>query len=130
MSQKKTISINKNIPQALIVGLLLGFLTVFVVEHFGKISYVADTYAIESEKELERKRYSDELDSNSPLAKAYAEYDASKKFSSTSYDITGDTPVSTIFLVTPFGSKLRIVGRGYTVSDVGSSYGSFNDYSN
>ncbi len=127
MSQKKTISIDKNIPKALVIGLLLGFLTVFVVEHFSKISYVADTYEIQ--REFEKQRRSNNLNSNDPLEKAYAVYESSKEFSFSSYDTTTDTPILSILLTTPFDSKLRIDGRGYIVGDLWEG-GDFHDYPN
>ena len=143
MNQKKTISINKSIPQALIVGLVLGFITVFIVEHYSKVTYNPDTSKLI--KEQERQKLKDEKEYQIALKKqVYGEYLTledqtaiamhNKKendgFAFTSLNIPHDTTVLTIFLETPFDSKLKINGKGYTVGDVWSSYGDFHDYSN
>ncbi|MCL6264933.1 hypothetical protein [Flagellimonas myxillae] len=142
MKQKKTIKIDREVIKTLFIGLLLGWATVFIIEHFSEVSYVADTSElIEKERKrrlIEEKEYKAAirkqnngqyltLDEDVAIARYRRNQNEGFEFN---YDIPNSTPVSTIFLDTPFDSKLRISGRGYAVSDVGSSYGSFNDYSN
>jgi|SRR5690554_259023 len=43
MTEKKTISINSNIFKALLFGIILGALTVFISEHFGNFSFIPIT---------------------------------------------------------------------------------------
>ena len=144
MANKKTININKKIVNTLIFGLVLAFMTVFIVEHYGKVTFIADTTAlIEEQRILGLKN---EREYNEALRKqingqhlslvdygAIADHRKTENeggFAFRSVEVTIDTPLLSIFLETPFGSKLRISGEGYVVGDVWTQYGSFNDYSN
>lgn len=37
---KKTIKISSKVPKSIIIGMLLGLVTVFIIEHYGKFSYL------------------------------------------------------------------------------------------
>jgi hypothetical protein len=101
MKDKKTIKVNSNLIKSIIFGLILGFITVFIVDHFGNWGYIADTSGIRNN--------SDKVSFSIP--------------------VKGTTPVSIISYKTPFESELIIDGGSWEVSDVASkSYGSFYSY--
>lgn len=144
MEKKKTIKIDRRIPKAIFIGFLLGWLTVFIVEHYSEISYIADTSELmakekrrkqQSQQEyyelLQRKLSGEQL---SILEEASFKAMQSKQTGENNFsfnmEIPNNTPVSSIFLDTPFGSNIRISGKSYLVRDVSSSFGKFHDYSN
>lgn len=144
MGNKRTIKIDKRIPKSILIGLLLGWLTVFIAEHYGEISYIADTSELIAKekrtKQEQEQKYNQLLEkkiSGKPLSileeaqfKTLKNWQNEPKNFAFNVEIPNDTPVSSIFLDTPFGSKIRINGQGYLVSDVSSSYGRFHEYSN
>lgn len=144
MENKKTIKIDRRILKAILISLLLGWLTVFIIEHYGKISYIADTSELIAKEKRRKQQYEQEynellqkkLSGNqlSILEEATFKIMNSKQEEENNFtfnvEVPNDTPVSSIFLDTPFGSKLRTNGQGYLVRDVNSSYGNFHKYSN
>ncbi|WP_418499697.1 hypothetical protein [Flagellimonas sp.] len=144
MENKRTIKIDRRIPKAILIGLLLGWLTVFIVEHYGKISYIADTSELMAKekrrKQKSQQQYNELLkrklsgEQLSILEEATFKAMRSKQPEENNFsfnvEIPNDSPLSSIYLDTPFDSRIRISGKGFVVRDVSSSYGKFNEYSN
>ncbi|KAB7528440.1 hypothetical protein F8C76_11290 [Flagellimonas olearia] len=144
MEKKKTIKIDRRIPKAIFIGFLLGWITVFIVEHYGEISYIADTSELiakeKRRKQQSQQQYNELLQkklSGEQLSileestfKVMRSKQAEENNFSFNVEIPNDTPVSSIFLDTPFGSNIGISGKSYFVRDVSSSYGKFHEYSN
>ena len=97
-----TIKINSSIPKFLLLGIVLGIITVFGIEHFGKFSY------------LEEARYM-------PVQNGKPSF---------TREISMNTPISQIYFKTPFGSNLTFGGNGYKVSDMYFSNQGLHKYSN
>lgn len=104
MKERKTIKLSSNIPKAIILGLILGFLTLLIVEHFGNFSYIADTSGLP------------DRDSQGRIL--------------LSVPVTGTTPVSNIYYDSPLDTRLYISGSGWQVSDVAWADGDFYKYGN
>src|SRR5690606_7880505 len=84
-SQMVTIKISSSIPKFLLLGIVLGIITVFGIEHFGKFSY------------LEEARYM-------PVQNGKPSF---------TREISMNTTISQIYFKTPFGSNLTFGGNGY-----------------
>lgn len=144
MVNKKTIKIDRRVPKAILMGLLLGWLTVLTVEHYGEISYIADTSELIAKEKRRKQQYEQEYNKLlqkklsgqqlSILEEATFKIMKSKQAEENNFafnvEIPNSTPVSSILLDTPFDSRIRISGKGYMVGDVSSSYGKFHEYSN
>ena len=100
MTSKRTIKVSSKIPKSLIIGLLLGLVTVFIVEHYGKFSFMEDASTNTANQ------------SNNISFTRNIDYSAK---------------VAEIYLKTPFGTNITFDGGNY---GVGIMYGSFRNYSN
>lgn len=98
---KKTITIKRDIPKAIIIGLLFGLILVFVVEHFGNFSYIAKT----------------------------TNTNTNGKISLVDY-LPPKTPLESIYFDTPFGNRLKFSGEDFTISDMHFRRSEFKPYSN
>lgn len=101
--EKKTIQVDRNIPKSLLMGFILAFVTVFVIQHFSTFSYIPK------------------------LGKPAIDY-GHKIIISGTYD-TRTTPVGALYQTTPFGTKIDLPTNGMMCSEL--LYDSeFKSYSN
>ncbi|WP_289645042.1 hypothetical protein [Maribacter aestuarii] len=100
MNEKKTIKVSSKTIKAIITCLVLGLITVFTIEHFGKFSYLEEPSAT-SQNNNDKVSFTREV----------------------SYG----AKVSEIYLTTPFGTYLTFDGGEFRVSNM---YYSFKKYSN
>ncbi|WP_291888337.1 hypothetical protein [Chryseobacterium sp.] len=102
--EKKTIQVDSNIPKSVLIGFVLSFLTVFVVQHFSTFSYI-------------------------PNMSTLSNYTSDGKIIlSQEYD-TRTTPVGALYQTTPFGTKIDLPTNGMMCSEL--LYDSeFKSYSN
>ncbi len=98
---KKTITIKKDIPKSIIIGFLVSFILVFTIEHFSDFSYIANT-------------------GNS---------NAGDKVSLVDY-VSSKTLLQSIYMDTPFGSRIAFKGQYFTVGDMRFIGGEFKPYTN
>lgn len=99
----KTIEIKKVHIRNLFLSIIVGFGVLFILEHFGQFSYIAEN--------------------NNPIR-----YDNEKpRFSEF---ISNDTNVRNIYFTTFFGDQVITAGNGFLVKDIGYSDGEFYTYSN
>jgi hypothetical protein len=96
---KKTITIRKDIPKSIIIGLAIGFIIVFVIEHFGEFSYIAKSESTYSGGKINLVEY-----------------------------VSPKTPLQNIYLDTPLGNTLTFGGNDFTVGDMHYSRGEFQSY--
>lgn len=101
--EKKTIQVDKNIPKSVLMGFVLAFANVFVIQHFSTFSYIPN------------------------LGKPAIDY-GHKIVISGEYD-TRITPVGALYQTTPFGTKIDLPTNGMMCSEL--LYDSeFKSYSN
>lgn len=101
--EKKTIQVDRNIPKSILIGFVLAFLSVFVIEHYSTFSYI-------------------------PNLKIPNTDNNGKIILSGTYDPT-TTPVATLYQITPFGTKIDLPTNGMMCSEL--LYDSdFNSYYN
>ncbi|WP_071254678.1 hypothetical protein [Chryseobacterium sp. ERMR1:04] len=102
--EKKTIQIDKNIPKSVLIGFVLAFVTVFVVEHYSTFSYIPNlnTPSVDNEGKL---------------------------ILSGTYDPT-TTSVATLHQTTPFGTKINLPTNGMMCSELILEGSDFKSYSN
>ncbi|MGL6127070.1 hypothetical protein [Chryseobacterium artocarpi] len=101
--EKKTIQVDKNIPKSVLMGFVLAFATVFVIQHFSTFFYIPK------------------------LGKPAIDYGHKIAISGT-YD-TRTTPVGALYQTTPFGTKIDLPTNGLMCSEL--LYDSeFKSYSN
>lgn len=100
---RKTININRVHLIYLVVSLFLGFITLFVFEHFGNFSFLADNTNSYNPK-------SDKMVFSEPMS--------------------NDANVNTIYYNTFFGKKITTNGNGFLAKDIGYKNGDFHTYSN
>lgn len=101
--EKKTIQVDKNIPKSVLIGFVLAFATVFVIQHFSTFSYIPN------------------------LSRPSIDYGHKIVISGT-YD-TRITPVGALYQTTPFGTKIDLPTNGLMCSEL--LYDSeFKSYSN
>lgn len=101
--EKKEIQVDKSIPKSILIGFVLAFLSVFVIEHFSTFSYIPDL--------------------NIPNT----DNDGKLIISGTYYP--AKTPVGALYQTTPFGTKIDLPTNGMMCSEL--LYDSdFNSYYN
>ncbi|WP_336963217.1 hypothetical protein [Chryseobacterium contaminans] len=101
--EKKTIQVDRSIPKSVLIGFVLAFATVFVIQHFSTFSYIPN------------------------LSRPAIDYGHKIVISGT-YD-TRITPVGTLYQTTPFGTKIDLPTNGMMCSEL--LYDSeFKSYSN
>ncbi|SIS32080.1 hypothetical protein SAMN05421768_102677 [Chryseobacterium joostei] len=101
--EKKTIQVDRNIPKSVLIGFVLSFVTVFVIQHFSTFSYIPN------------------------LTRPAIDYNHKIVISGT-YD-TRTTPVGALYQTTPFGTKIDLPTNGMMCSEL--LYDSeFKSYSN
>ncbi|MEY8849694.1 hypothetical protein AB9K26_12820 [Psychroserpens sp. XS_ASV72] len=98
---RKTITIRRGVIKAIIFGLLFGLILVFIVEHFGNFSYIANT----------------------------ANTNTNGKISLVDY-LPPKTPLESIYFDTPFGNRLKFSGEDFTIGDMHYRRSEFKPYSN
>ena len=98
---KKTVAIKKDIPKSIISGLILGIISVFVIEHFGGFSYIAKTESLNSNDKINLVEY-----------------------------VSSKTPLRKIYFNSPFGKQMIFEGEGFTVGDMKFTGGDFKPYNN
>ncbi|WP_412561844.1 hypothetical protein [Winogradskyella sp. MIT101101] len=98
---KKTITIKKDIPKSIIIGLLSSIILVFVIEHFGDFSYVANVENTYTGGKINLVDY-----------------------------VSPKTPLENIYLDTPFGSRFTFDGNNFTIGDMKFVGGDFKPYTN
>ena len=103
--EKKTIQVDSNITKSVLIGFVLSFLTVFVIEHFGTFSYIPNT---------------NNLSNYTPDGKIILnqEYYPAK------------TPVGALYQTTPFGTKIDLPTNGMMCSELLFDDSDFKKYSN
>lgn len=102
--EKTTIKVDKNIPKSVLIGFVLAFLTVFIVEHFSTFSYIPN------------------------LGKPMIDY-SGKLVVSGIYD-TRTTPIGALYQTTPFGTKIDLPTNGMMCSELLFDDSDFKKYSN
>ena len=98
---KKTVTIKKDIPKSIALGFVISVILVFVIEHFGDFSYVANV-------------------ENS---------NAGGKINLVDY-VSPKTPLQSIYFDSPFGSRTYFDGKGFTVGDMQFRRSNFKPYTN
>jgi hypothetical protein len=90
--EKKTIQVDKNISKSVLIGFILSFATVFVIQHFSIFSYIPN------------------------LSRPAIDYGHKIVISGT-YD-TRTTPVGALYQTTPFGTKIDLPTNGMMCSEL------------
>ncbi|WP_407517992.1 hypothetical protein [Elizabethkingia anophelis] len=103
--EKKEIQINRGVLSRFILGFLLAFSTVFIVEHFSSFFYIPDT---------------SNLSAYTPEGKIILRQ---------SYN-PSTTKVAVLNQITPFGTKISLPTDGMMCSDLIYAGTEFKDYSN
>lgn len=102
--EKKTIQVDKNIPKSIIIGFILAFLSVFVIEHFSTFSYIPNL--------------------NIPNTNSNG-----KIILSGTYDPT-TTRVGTLYQTTSFGTRINLPTNRMMCSELMVDGSDFKSYSN
>ncbi|OPB88523.1 hypothetical protein [Elizabethkingia ursingii] len=102
---KKEIQINRGVLSRVLLGFLLAFITVFIIEHFSSFSYIPDT-------------------SNLPTYTPEGKIILSQSYNQST------TKVAVLNQITPFGTKISLPTAGLMCSDLIYAGTDFKDYSN
>jgi hypothetical protein len=102
--EKTTIQIDRNVPKSILIGFVLSFLTVFVIEHFSTFSYTPN------------------------LNTSNIDYNGKIILSGTYDPMT--TKVATLYQKTPFGIKIDLPTNGMMCSELMIEGSDFKSYSN
>lgn len=102
---KKEIQINRGVLSRVLLGFLLAFITVFIIEHFSSFSYIPDT-------------------SNLPTYTPEGKIIISQSYNPST------TKVAVLNQITPFGTKISLPTTGLMCSDLIYAGTDFKDYSN
>ncbi|OPB84423.1 hypothetical protein [Elizabethkingia ursingii] len=102
---KKEIQINRGVLSRVLLGFLLAFITVFIIEHFSSFSYIPDA-------------------SNLPTYTPEGKIILGQSYNSST------TKVAVLNQITPFGTKINLPTAGLMCSDLIYAGTDFKDYSN
>ncbi|MBP6126593.1 hypothetical protein [Flavobacterium sp.] len=97
----KTLKVKKEHLRNLVLSFILGFGILYGLEHFGKISYTADTSSQNNYGKLSLVEY-----------------------------VPATTKVLSIYFDSYFGNRIRTDGNGFNLYDLNYSDSDFNKYSN
>lgn len=103
--EKKTIQVDHNILDSIMLGFVFALLTVFIIQHFSTFSYIPNT---------------SKLPDYTPDGKIIL---------SQEYD-TRTTPVGALYQITPFGTKIDLPTNGMMCSELLFDDSDFKKYSN